>query len=1030
MGQQDWNQLGKHIFKPNAPIDARELVNSDSDIVNIDSAYVGMIVTVNSNPIKRYKIKKVTWEGHPDSLENGGYELIQEPKDLKYSDGVTPFLNNNGNIDADYLKFADIDGSEEEKSTEDDFNVKTDTLRIDGTTYENSKKQSIRNTIGAQENITSMQNVQPVIEALNNRTAKIDQQTSEIIALGYKVLNPNLSFAEQVNSANTIYEIKDSFDLNNGSVTIPANCTLKFNGGKLRNGTVVGNNTTISGDKFFLNEDIVLNGTFSNQEIYLNWFVFTKYRTDTLYGSRLTDISDVFPMLLALSKKNIYIPAGDYISDISNTDIAEGTHLIGEGKANTSIHLNDPEHNAKHYIGLKRASGIEHLRLVVYEDREIPVLFTSSILAGAQNADWSQTVYDVYILDRQCNMPNVSMNNIKTIGFKIAVTPFNENGELVEQGNYALSYRGNYDCIKIQYFRTCLELFLDNSQAIPDAIKPKIWCTSVYFTRLTLWGIYGISSLGEGPDRIVVSQYMFQSIAGDPTPFGVYGNYNNLYLDGYLSWDNSYRGKCNGVIIDLQVSAYNSYINRNSGYIKLDETKDLFVYNTSPYMTTLAITTQGVSGQSTNPVLYKKMADSEGYLGIEEVYGGRVKTNVKPLIRRTYLTNSNNTFRESILFNNSLAYRLDIKSDGTVEIITKNNKDVSINGKKISGIKSGLFANKGVGEDGVIELYFATDKKTFIAWNGAYWTNTDGDFVWDLQGTQEERYSTSPYDGYQYRQVVYTEESYSSESEALNRVVKLILDGIQIDDVQTIPPSEDVTNYTVKYVSSEVNLIFHGKLHEGYWEDCSTGDYYIDEEGEYTALITKYNGKLHSQVKILSETDPFFNNKILLRLWANGFYNVDYTVFILVPPTIEFIDSEDTHKARLTNPSTTCVLSYRLDGVPFSLLADSTTYTRGTDIVLQEGDQLITLASMGNKITRSSNSYIKVVTPEINISNGVMTITCATDNATIYYTVDGSAPTRQSTEYTGSVNVQEGTTVKAMAVLIGRVNSDVATETY
>jgi len=99
-----------------------------------------MIVTVNSNPIKRYKIKKVTWEGHPDSLENGGYELIQEPKDLKYSDGVTPFLNNNGNIDADYLKFADIDGSEEEKSTEDDFNVKTDTLRIDGTTYENSKK--------------------------------------------------------------------------------------------------------------------------------------------------------------------------------------------------------------------------------------------------------------------------------------------------------------------------------------------------------------------------------------------------------------------------------------------------------------------------------------------------------------------------------------------------------------------------------------------------------------------------------------------------------------------------------------------------------------------------------------------------------------------------------------------------------------------------------------------------------------------------------------------------------------------------
>ena len=67
-----------------------------------------MVVTVKGdNNIQRYKIKKVTWEGHPDSFENGGYELIQEPKDLKYPDN-TSFLNNDNEINIDTLKSKNI----------------------------------------------------------------------------------------------------------------------------------------------------------------------------------------------------------------------------------------------------------------------------------------------------------------------------------------------------------------------------------------------------------------------------------------------------------------------------------------------------------------------------------------------------------------------------------------------------------------------------------------------------------------------------------------------------------------------------------------------------------------------------------------------------------------------------------------------------------------------------------------------------------------------------------------------------------
>lgn len=67
--------------------------------------------------------------------------------------------------------------------------------------------------------------------------------------MGYVILRKNKTFAEQVTKENTIYEIRYDFDLNNASVTIPAGCVLNFNGGELTNGTIVGNNTGIDGNK-------------------------------------------------------------------------------------------------------------------------------------------------------------------------------------------------------------------------------------------------------------------------------------------------------------------------------------------------------------------------------------------------------------------------------------------------------------------------------------------------------------------------------------------------------------------------------------------------------------------------------------------------------------------------------------------------------------------------------------------------------------------------------------------------------------
>ncbi len=183
---------------------------------------------------------------------------------------------------------------------------------------------------------------------INDRAADVAPVTNEVKALGYKVLNPSASFASQVIVANTVYEIKDEFNLNtvitdivkectvstdisststpnvyyidntpivissgkgiklpsdcvllNNSktgisfqlvdnlfvipgtyyaaskisgnytielyeniVNIPVNCSLKFNGGKLKNGVIIGNNSRI-----LAGDEIIFDGV----EIYGTW---------------------------------------------------------------------------------------------------------------------------------------------------------------------------------------------------------------------------------------------------------------------------------------------------------------------------------------------------------------------------------------------------------------------------------------------------------------------------------------------------------------------------------------------------------------------------------------------------------------------------------------------------------------------------------------------------------------------------------------------------------------------------------------
>lgn len=77
----------------------------------------------------------------------------------------------------------------------------------------------------------------------------------------------------------------------------------------------------------------------------------------------------------------------------------------------------------------------------------------------------------------------------------------------------------------------------------------------------------------------------------------------------------------------------------------------------------------------------------------------------------------------------------------------------------------------------------------------------------------------------------------------------------------------------------------------------------------------------------------------------------------------------------------------------------------------------------------------KVATPSIDGTANFypstnVTITCGTDDADIYYTTDGTAPSTSSTKYTGVFSVNNTTTVKAIAIKEGLTGSEEAVATF
>lgn len=103
-----------------------------------------------------------------------------------------------------------------------------------------------------------------------------DYNPSNYSGLGRKTLelknNSNILSQIDFNQENTIYIIQYDFDLGGEIINIPHGCIIKFDGGSVNNGTLVGSNTHIVAPKTAIFTGITISGTWNVPEITSTWF--------------------------------------------------------------------------------------------------------------------------------------------------------------------------------------------------------------------------------------------------------------------------------------------------------------------------------------------------------------------------------------------------------------------------------------------------------------------------------------------------------------------------------------------------------------------------------------------------------------------------------------------------------------------------------------------------------------------------------------------------------------------------------------
>jgi len=211
--------------------------------------------------------------------------------------------------------------------------------------------------------------------------------------------------------ANTIYEVKENINLNGKNIAVGKNCLLKFNGGSLRNGTIIGSNTKIERVNNGIFDKIHFKGSWSVPEISSDMWKSLNYPNS---------LQDVFALLNGDVQNKVVLKKYGYYYQLAAgpkggiLNIADNTELIVNG----DVVLRPNSYNGYELIRVTRCTNIKiHGKGSISGDR-LNHDYTSTkgsheyghcfVFRGAHNVDISGITLKNFTGDALCLMDNCS----------------------------------------------------------------------------------------------------------------------------------------------------------------------------------------------------------------------------------------------------------------------------------------------------------------------------------------------------------------------------------------------------------------------------------------------------------------------------------------------------------------------------------------------------------------------------------------------------------------------------------------------
>lgn len=373
------------------------------------------------------------------------------------------------------------------------------------------------------------------VTAVDGKIKLKDRDTTN--GMGYKILRlpeNGILTQDMINEPNTIYEIRYDFDLNGATITIPENCTLKFEGGSLSNGVLQLNSTDIvSDDSYILKCDINGHTKFCN--IKATWMGFLD--NATLAFSKIVN-----------TEMCVEFPGGDYTINGGNYILRENTYLKGLSERSTRITF-VPNEDTKFCIGIVRYSGISDFLFKVSKDVNIDVirLDTSFVQNTTNYVLRLFTIKNIYI---EGTWKDDGYQNITGLGIYTRDT--NDDGTPnLNRWNAIVGM----SFIENLFIKNCFcGIQCHIEQKSNNENQEMIWCNSISFNNLKLDCKYGFYVKSENyvstkpfhsSGSFYINDFEFQGDRAKQTfAFVMDGTQSCCVINRLIAWDADEIGKC------------------------------------------------------------------------------------------------------------------------------------------------------------------------------------------------------------------------------------------------------------------------------------------------------------------------------------------------------------------------------------------------------------------------------------------------------------------------------------------------------